>query len=107
MTIVTEKESLSLFVVANSLSCATHVKDLSRYKALQIGVAVVIAQLPFIAASATTDQRNLQFDLNRGVDKKYCNKNNLYIRIWRVYNKNKLVSDETEGNKGFSPRHIS
>ena len=51
---------LGVFAMAKSLSCATHVKSLSRHKVLQIDAAVDAAPWPFMAAPVAVEERNLQ-----------------------------------------------
>ena len=51
---------LGVFAMAKSLSCATHVKSLSRHKALQIDAAADAAPWPFMAAPVAVEERNLQ-----------------------------------------------
>ena len=47
---------LGVFAMAKSLSCATHVKSLSRHKVLQIDAAVD-------AAPVAVEERNLQISI--------------------------------------------
>ena len=56
---------LGVFAMAKSLSCATHVKSLSRHKVLQIDAAVDAAPWPFMAAPVAVEERNLHlmFDI--------------------------------------------
>lgn len=50
---------LGVFAMAESLSCASHVKNLSRHKDLQNEVVVATALRLFITEPATDEQRNL------------------------------------------------
>ena len=50
---------LGVFAMAKSLSCATHVKSLSRHKVLQIDAAADAAPWPFMAAPVAVEERNL------------------------------------------------
>ena len=57
---------LGVFAMAKSLSCATHVKSLSRHKVLQIDAAVDAAPWPFMAAPVAVEERNLHRWVNSG-----------------------------------------
>ena len=50
-----------LFALANSLSCATHVKSLSRHKVLQIGDGYYAALRLLSAATVAIEHRNMHF----------------------------------------------
>ena len=68
---------LGVFAMAKSLSCATHVKSLSRHKVLQIDAAVDAAPWPFMAAPVAVEERNLQLFQRLS---KYAIKQGLFYR---------------------------
>ena len=73
--------------MANSLSCATHVKSLSRHKVLRKKAAADAAPLPFSSALAAAEFRNMHVSGLRYHDHTKYVDFTLVFHALQVYNK--------------------